>query len=84
MLRRRARGKLDSFESWSLRATRGGPPHHKIVAWHVSGWRGVNPIVIGLQTIQSRQADVTNEPSVLTVGTFKPDRGTILSLPKQK
>jgi amidohydrolase len=39
-------------------------------------WRGVDPIVIGaqvvlaLQTIQSRQVDVTTEPSVLTVGIF--------------
>ncbi len=39
-------------------------------------WRGVDPIVVGaqivlgLQTIQSRQVDVTNQPSVLTVGTF--------------
>lgn len=43
-------------------------------------WKGVDPIVIGsqivlgFQTIQSRQVDVTNEPSVLTVGTF--DAGT--------
>ncbi len=39
-------------------------------------WRGVDPIVIGaqivlaLQTIQSRQVDVTSEPSVLTIGIF--------------
>ena len=39
-------------------------------------WQGVDPIVIasqivlGLQTIQSRQVDVTHEPSVLTVGIF--------------
>ena len=39
-------------------------------------WRGIDPIVIGaqvvlaLQTIQSRQVDVTTEPSVLTVGSF--------------
>jgi len=39
-------------------------------------WRGVDPIVIGaqivlaLQTIESRQVDVTKDPSVLTVGTF--------------
>jgi amidohydrolase len=39
-------------------------------------WAGVDPIVIasqivlGLQTIQSRQVDVTSEPSVLTVGIF--------------
>jgi amidohydrolase len=39
-------------------------------------WRGVDPIVIGaqvvlaLQTIPSRQVDVTTEPSVLTVGAF--------------
>ena len=37
-------------------------------------WAGVDPIVIaaqiilGLQTIQSRQVDVTAEPSVLTIG----------------
>ena len=40
-------------------------------------WAGVDPIVIasqivlGLQTIQSRQVDVTSDPSVLTVGIFK-------------
>ena len=39
-------------------------------------WAGVDPIVIasqivlGLQTIQSRQVDVTSDPSVLTVGIF--------------
>src|SRR5262245_40013424 len=39
-------------------------------------WAGVDPIVIGaqivlaLQTIPSRQVDVTKEPSVLTVGVF--------------
>ena len=39
-------------------------------------WQGVDPIVIasqivlGLQTIQSRQVDVTSEPSVLSVGIF--------------
>ena len=39
-------------------------------------WDGVDPIVIasqvvlGLQTIQSRQVDVTTEPSVLTVAIF--------------
>jgi amidohydrolase len=39
-------------------------------------WQGVDPIVIasqivlGLQTIESRQVDVTSDPSVLTVGTF--------------
>jgi amidohydrolase len=39
-------------------------------------WAGIDPIVIasqivlGLQTIESRQVDVTNEPSVLTVGIF--------------
>jgi amidohydrolase len=39
-------------------------------------WRGVDPIVIGsqivlgLQTILSRQIDVTGDPSVLTVGIF--------------
>ena len=39
-------------------------------------WDGVDPIVIasqivlGLQTIQSRQVNVTTEPSVLTVGIF--------------
>jgi amidohydrolase len=39
-------------------------------------WQGVDPIVIasqvvlGLQTIQSRQVDVTSDPSVLTVGIF--------------
>jgi amidohydrolase len=39
-------------------------------------WQGVDPVVIGaqivlaLQTIQSRQVDVTKEPSVLTIGAF--------------
>src|SRR6266853_1116303 len=39
-------------------------------------WAGVDPIVVsaqivlGLQTIESRQVDVTNDPSVLTVGMF--------------
>ena len=39
-------------------------------------WQGVDPIVIasqivlGLQTIESRQVDVTSDPSVLTVGIF--------------
>src|SRR5262249_34665873 len=39
-------------------------------------WQGIDPIVIGaqivlaLQTIQSRQVDVTKEPSVLTIGAF--------------
>jgi amidohydrolase len=37
-------------------------------------WRGVDPvvlaaqIVLGLQTIQSRQVDVTKEPSILSIG----------------
>ncbi len=41
-----------------------------------SPWRGVDPIVIGsqivlgLQTIVSRQVDVTTSPAVLTVGIF--------------
>ena len=40
-------------------------------------WGGVDPIVIaaqiilGLQTIQSRQVDVTSEPSVLTIGMIQ-------------
>jgi len=39
-------------------------------------WAGIDPIVVasqivlGLQTIESRQVDVTNEPSVLTIGMF--------------
>lgn len=39
-------------------------------------WRGIDPVVIGsqivlgLQTIESRQVDVTKEPSVLTVAIF--------------
>jgi amidohydrolase len=39
-------------------------------------WNGVDPIVLGaqivlaLQTIQSRQVDVTTAPSILTVGIF--------------
>ena len=48
------------------RQTHGGMP-----------WRGVDPIVasaqvvLGLQTIISRQSDVTREPAVLTVGTIR-------------
>lgn len=40
-------------------------------------WGGVDPIVVGsqiingLQTVISRQMDLTNEPAVLTVGTIK-------------
>ncbi len=40
-------------------------------------WYGVDPIVVasqvvlGLQTIQSRQLDVTHEPSILTVGSIQ-------------
>ena len=40
-------------------------------------WRGVDPIVVasqivmGLQTIVSRQMNVTKEPSVVTVGVFR-------------
>src|SRR5262249_14694551 len=55
-------------------------------------WNGVDPIVIGaqivlaLQTIESRQVDVTKEPSILTVGIFNagnrqniiPDRAELL------
>ncbi|MGZ5047433.1 MAG: amidohydrolase [Usitatibacter sp.] len=39
-------------------------------------WRGVDPIVVGsqivmgLQTIVSRPADITKEPSVVTIGVF--------------
>jgi metal-dependent amidase/aminoacylase/carboxypeptidase family protein len=39
-------------------------------------WQGVDSIVVGaqivlaLQTIESRQLDVTREPSVLTIGAF--------------
>ncbi len=39
-------------------------------------WGGVDPIVVssqvvmGLQTIESRQVDVTKEPSIITVGTM--------------
>jgi len=39
-------------------------------------WQGIDPIVVGaqivlaLQTIQSRQVDVTKAPSVLTIGAF--------------
>ena len=42
-----------------------------------SPWRGVDPIVLGsqivlgLQTIVSRQVDVTTSPAVLTVGIFQ-------------
>ena len=41
-----------------------------------SPWKGVDPIVVaaqiilGLQTIESRQVDVTLEPSVLTIGAI--------------
>jgi amidohydrolase len=49
-------------------------------------WQGVDPIVIasqivlGLQTIESRQVDVTSEPSVLTVGIFNAgNRSNIIS-----
>jgi amidohydrolase len=40
-------------------------------------WKGVDPIVLGsqivlgFQTIVSRQIDLANQPAVLTVGTFK-------------
>jgi amidohydrolase len=40
-------------------------------------WRGVDPIVtaaqvvLGLQTIVSRQLDITHEPAVLTIGAIK-------------
>src|SRR5688572_25755718 len=40
-------------------------------------WRGVDPIVVGaqivmgMQTIVSRSADITREPSVVTVGIFQ-------------
>jgi len=40
-------------------------------------WRGVDPIVVssqivmGLQTIVSRQMNITKEPSVVTVGVFR-------------
>jgi amidohydrolase len=39
-------------------------------------WRGIDPIVVasqivlGLQTIESRQVDVTKEPSVITIGSI--------------
>ena len=39
-------------------------------------WAGIDPIVVssqvvmGLQTIESRQVDVTKEPSIITVGTM--------------
>jgi len=42
-----------------------------------SPWRGVDPIVVGaqivlgLQTIVSRQVDITTSPAVLTVGIFQ-------------
>jgi amidohydrolase len=49
-------------------------------------WDGVDPIVIasqivlGLQTIESRQVDVTSDPSVLTVGSFNAgNRSSIIS-----
>jgi amidohydrolase len=49
-------------------------------------WQGVDPIVLasqivlGLQTIQSRQVDVTSDPSVLTVGSLHAgNRSNIIS-----
>ena len=39
-------------------------------------WRGIDPIVVasqivlGLQTIESRQVDVTKEPSIITIGSI--------------
>lgn len=51
-------------------------------------WNGVDPIVLaaqvilGFQTIQSRQVDVTREPSVLTVGTI--DAGTRYNIVPEK
>ena len=49
-------------------------------------WLGVDPIVIasqivlGLQTIESRQVNVTSDPSVLTVGVFNAgNRSNIIS-----
>jgi amidohydrolase len=49
-------------------------------------WDGVDPIVIasqivlGLQTIESRQVDVTSDPSVLTIGSFNAgNRSSIIS-----
>lgn len=55
-------------------------------------WRGIDPavlasqIVLGLQTIQSRQLDVTNEPSILSISCIHcgvrsniiPDRAELL------
>jgi amidohydrolase len=48
-------------------------------------WRGIDPIVVssqivlGLQTVVSRQMDITHEPSVVTVGVFQGGmRGNII------
>jgi amidohydrolase len=65
----------DSFQvSVSGRQTHGSQP-----------WEGIDPIVLGsqivlgFQTIASRQVNVTKEPSVLTVGTFNAgSRGNII------
>ncbi len=65
----RALGMLASAQSYSIqiqgRQTHGAMP-----------WAGVDPIVVGaqivsaLQTIVSRNIDVTSAPAVVTVGTF--------------
>lgn len=65
----RSRGAMASAQKYDIkiqgRQTHGAAP-----------WAGVDPIVIGsqivtaLQTIVSRNMDVTNAPAVVTVGTF--------------
>jgi amidohydrolase len=56
----------------SFRITVRGRPTHGAMPW-----RGVDPIVtaaqvvLGLQTIVSRQVDLTHEPAVVTVGAIK-------------
>ena len=69
MLAYRAGAAMDGSDTFRIivkgRQTHGARP-----------WQGIDPIVIGaqivlaLQTIQSRQVDVTKEPSVLTIGAF--------------
>lgn len=78
---------LMSAANTGVIGTRPGPILASSDAFHVDvqgrqthgamPWAGVDPIVLGsqivlgLQTIQSRQVNVTKEPSVLTVGMFQ-------------
>jgi amidohydrolase len=66
----RARGAMASAQSFEIRIqgrqTHGAQP-----------WAGVDPIVVGahvvtaLQTIVSRQLEITRAPAVVTIGTFQ-------------